>query len=66
MTWSEFDGLLRAIGIRLTRYHAKKALSVAPPDGRRVRGGLRYEQRHVRLAREYAEVRFCWKPTEVA
>jgi len=66
LTWGEFDGLLRSLGVRLTAYHARKALAAAPPHGSRQHGGLRYEQQHVRLACDYATVQFGWKPMEVA
>jgi len=65
LTWGEFDGLLRTLGIALTPYHARLALRPAPPEGPRQRGGLRYEQEHVRLACDYARRRFGWNPEEV-
>lgn len=52
MTWAELDGLLRNLGVCLSRYHLNLALAVAPPA--KVKGGRRYKRRHLEMAVGYA------------
>lgn len=55
MTWGEFDGLLRTLGVRLTPYHACLALAQSPPV--KVNGAKQYLDRHVEMAVGYARAR---------
>ena len=52
MTWGEFDGLLRQLGLTMSYYHAMRALKTKPPE--KVAGAKRFEECHVQLAAEYA------------
>ena len=52
MTWSEFDGLIRTLGIVISRKRLAQAIATAPPV--KVKNAKRYERRHVELVSEYA------------
>ena len=52
MTWAEFDGLLRSLGISMSPYHVRLALAAMPPAKRC--GSNRYTAAHLGLARDYA------------
>lgn len=55
MTWGEFDGLLRTLGVQLTPYHACRALVQSPPV--KAHGAKQYLDRHVEMAVGYARAR---------
>jgi hypothetical protein len=52
MTWAEFDGLLRSLGISISQYHVRRAVAAAPPAKQHTAN--RYTQAHVRMVRAYA------------
>lgn len=55
MTWAEFDGLLRSVGITLSPYHVCRAVKVDPPV--KAHGAKQYERRHLEMAADYARSR---------
>jgi hypothetical protein len=52
MTWAEFDGLLRSLGISISAYHVRQAVAAAPPA--KHYGAKRYTAAHLGLVRDYA------------
>lgn len=52
MTWAEFDGLLRSLGISISPYHVCRAVAPLPPV--KHYGAKRYTAEHLGLVRDYA------------
>lgn len=52
MTWAEFDGLLRSVGIALSPYHVCRAVTMLPPE--KAHGAKRYERCHLEMVADYA------------
>jgi len=55
MTWGEFDGLLRSVGITLSPYHVRRAVKASPPE--KANGAKRYESCHLEMVADYARSR---------
>lgn len=55
MTWAEFDGLLRSLGITLSPYHVRRAVRASPPE--KANGAKRYESLHLEMVADYARSR---------
>lgn len=55
MTFAEFDGLLRAMGISISPYHVGRAVAAQPPE--KHYGAKRYLPAHLRMVTAYVEAR---------